>query len=211
MDEDDAIQIALRDAIQITPREMREIWRRRMRHLKGLIPKALAGDDEIINDLATELPDDRWSCFPPDGRPRTKYPYTRACLARDLALRGHPEARRILIGAWSHCHLTTIGSFGGVHECIMVFEQVRRDDPHIPLVDGPLRVWRGQGVANPGTGMSWTSDPAKARWFVEQHWPLRGGVGGYEIIERVVSSDDILAIVGPDEGRDGEAEVLLRP
>ena len=171
----------------------------------------MRGDDEAIDDLACKLPGERLALFHLDGR-RKRGVYTSARFARDLSIRNHPKAREVLINAWSQCHFTTIVSLGGLRRCVKLFQRIRPYDPHIPLLGDRLTVWRGQLADNPGFGISWTTDPAMARWFVEEYWTGRFGVTGESVvIQREVARDEVLAIVGPDEGREGGAEVLLRP
>lgn len=203
-----------------SPDDKARIRRNHKQWLRRLRAKALAGsaDDETIKKLALFLPGDRWACLPTrctkDGfrmaRTIRTWPYTRACFGRDLAARGHPLARRILLGAWSDCHLTTIGSLGGAEALVAVLESVRSDDPYIPELPEQLTVWRGQGRDNPGYGLSWTRDREVARQFAENFWPARGGdVSKAVVVERTVRPDEVLAVVGEDEGRN-EAEILLR-
>ena len=179
--------------------------------IKELKTRALRGDDEAIDDLACNLPGERLALFHLDGR-RKRGVCTSARFARDLAIRNHPKAREVLINAWSQCHFTTIVSLGGLRRCVKLFQRIRPYDPHIPLLGDRLTVWRGHLADNPGFGISWTTDPAMARWFVEEYWTGRFGVTGESVvIQREVARDEVLAIVGPDEGREGGAEVLLRP
>jgi hypothetical protein len=194
-------------------RELRQARRENKRLIGRLIPQALGGDDEAITRLDLLLPGDRFSCFPPFEAPRKTFPYTRACLGRDLAKIRHPRAREVLVDAWSHCHLTTVGSLGGVLETVAAFAAVRPNDPHIPLLAQRTTVWRGWLSGSPGFGMSWTVDRERARWFAEVYRlrRLKGDVGEPRVSERAVSPDEVLAVVGPDEGRSGEAEIVLFP
>ncbi len=115
-------------------RRMAEIEKARLalkRRLVRLVPLALAGDDKAIDDLKVLLPNNYLTCFPPlpGARRPKRFPYTVACLGRDLAERGHPKARKLLIFAWSHCHRTSIGSLGGISEMVDAFKKVRAADP----------------------------------------------------------------------------------
>ena len=184
-------------------------WRRK---LMRLVPKALAGDEAAIKELDAMLPGDHWACFPPLGQIKGRWPYTRACLGRDLVKTGRvARGREILVSAWSHDHRTAIMSLGGVQELVAVFELVRPADPHIAQLDCPLTVWRGTVGAHLGTGLAWTLDRGKALWFAEDYWPHHGLKGDPVVVERVIEKDDVLAVVGSDEGRTGEDEILLRP
>jgi hypothetical protein len=73
-----------------------------------------------------------------------------------------------------------------------------------------LTLWRGEGVANRGAGMSWTFDRDRARFFVERYWPARGRDEGGIVYQVTVRRQDVLAIVGNEDGRD-EREAVLSP
>jgi hypothetical protein len=103
-------------------------------------------------------------------------------------------ARRTLIDAWSHCHLTTIGAlarqpwnrplkFRHLTPVVELFRWLRPFDPHISDLPETLTLSRGEGVANMGAGMSWTFDRDRARFFVESYWPARGRDEGSVVYE----------------------------
>jgi hypothetical protein len=183
---------------------------------KALVKQALAGelDEKQMTSLMLRLPGDAGACgeaqtlLVADEWARRLYPYTRACLAVDLIERGHHRAREFLIDAWSHCHVTTIRSLGGVPATVSAFERVRDRDPHIAKLPEKVTLYRGEEKPGRGARLSWTFDAERARWFSTRFWPHHGSPAA--VVERQIKRADVLAVIGDEEGR-GEREVLLWP
>ena len=205
---------AAEDALRMIEDNARR-YRAEIRRLKRA---ALAGDDQTARLLSVLLPGN-YRAYRMAG---VRLPYTGALLARDLAERGRGAmARRALVDAWSHCHLTTIRAlarqpwdrplkFRHLTPAVDLFRWLRPFDPHIPDLPEMLTLWRGEGVANRGAGMSWTFDRDRARFFVERYWPARGRDEGGIVYQVTVRREDVLAIVGNEDGRD-EREAVLSP
>ena len=177
-------------------------YRRRLR------AAIIAGDLSKVDELFQRAPGDMngvVDCLTNE----TFDDYTQARLAADIIEMDPAKARHLLLSAWSHCHRTTIWSLGK-GSFVRLLARTRQFDEAIPALPGTFTVYRGQGLAEAGSGLSWTLDRAQAQWFVNVYWPARGGIpGGGIVLERVVKRREVLAVVGED-GREGEQEILLR-